>query len=1134
MIGLPVEVESLNFGSDRTELKISIPNSSDGIVSEPLVRIESLSADVSLLSLVSGQSTPREIILRGVDVVVPFDRDGRVRWEWPDSMTRNPSEGAKPRIRIEDVRVRLRGEGRPEFVLTGAELTAEPDEGGYKLTGAVHDPHWGTWSMVGSFDFATRSGHIELGTADGPVEWDSLRSIPPIPEATWNHVRTTGRAAATVRFDVDSRQSFRYAVGVTPKGDATVSLPDLDVALAGVDGKVRITGQTVTIESCRAKLADGTIDAKGVLDFESPISKMTFDVSGQGLEVAKLPAEWGLPDHITGRLRGRASLELTVAVDGRLEPRGGGVATLDDARVVGLPAEVRLRLRGDGRRYRFDSEPAAEVKPVAPVPPLLLLLLQPGSARPSETTLDAAITLRDVDVAALLKQLNVDVPYRLDGKVTVRVTAAVPVGSVTSRKAYRFQGTITSEAFRFEGLEAKGVRADLDYRDGVLTLRELRATLPTGDGPDGTLSGTAKVEVEPRRDLSATLLLTDVPLDQLARALPAVSIPIAGRLSGRAEFRTAIDTLSDPTTWNGSARVDVRTLSWGTKEAGQLSAKATLTKGVLNLSEANAELFRGRIEGSADVPLTNSTAGKLAVTFQDIDSAEAIRLFPDFPVPLTGRISGRVSANASPVRDDKPRVIDANLDLSAKSMTVQGIPAERLTGKVSVVAGSAEYQLEGHSLGGTFDVKGRYPAKPDGHEPVRVRLRDLDLSRLASGLRAPHLSPLRGRVNATFDGEPNASEGNGRVFIESVAWGDRSIGNRFAGTLALRNGVLEMRDFSGDAIGGRLRGRVRFDFRDRRRNYYSFSLDRASGDRLAAFVPSGPIRGAGEVTLVARGRFGPGASHSLSLAVANATLAGFPVTDLRIPIEWTGDLARGHVSVRGARATVGNGNVTADLQFTFGIASRVDGVLAFDRLPLRTVIGSAASTFGNGTVRGRFDLKGEGIRSLDDLTGTLNASLNHTSVREVPLINVVSPFLSPFGLLQPFEAGEVKGRLAKGVFRLERFVLSNPGAHVYADGSITRHGRVDLDLVAVTGQIGPNVGALRLIGLNVPTFGAVPLNLALQVTQLLSNRTVRLSVTGTLDAPRVRVNTAALLSDAVIRFFVGQYAIPEGLTGSGP
>src|SRR5207244_2060287 len=119
----------------------------------------------------------------------------------------------------------------------------------------------------------------------------------------------------------------------------------------------------------------------------------------------------------------------------------------------------------------------------------------------------------------------------------------------------------------------------------------------------------------------------------------------------------------------------------------------------------------------------------------------------------------------------------------------------------------------------------------------------------------------------------------------------------------------------------------------------------------------------------------------------------------------------------------------------------------------------------------------------------------------------------------------------KGVFRVDRLVLSNPAAHLFAEGTITRTGRVDLSVVATTGQIGPNVRVLRLLGLGLTAVGPVPIAVIQQVSDAVSNRTVRLTITGTGSKPIVRVNTAALLSEAATRFFLGQYVLPESLAG---
>src|SRR5206468_1643597 len=55
---------------------------------------------------------------------------------------------------------------------------------------------------------------------------------------------------------------------------------------------------------------------------------------------------------------------------------------------------------------------------------------------------------------------------------------------------------------------------------------------------------------------------------------------------------------------------------------------------------------------------------------------------------------------------------------TAPKLTVQGIPAERLVGKAAVKGGVLEYSLEGKTLGGSFELKGKYPgAKKEGATP---------------------------------------------------------------------------------------------------------------------------------------------------------------------------------------------------------------------------------------------------------------------------------------------------------------------------------------------------------------------------------------------------------------------------------
>lgn len=1133
LIGMPVEVDELDMGSSQTALALRVmqPAESPGEKPSELIRIASMTTDVSIFQLVSGQANPNELVLRGVEINLPFNGDGKLLVNLPQ--TPAPGHSAPlPRFRIEGATIRLRGEGRPEFVFAKADLTAEATNNAYRIEGSATDEKWGQWTVRGSIHARDRTGWIEMTTTDGPLDQELLRSIPPLPEVTWKHVLTSGRAAATVRFEIDSKHEFQYSITIKPAGLANVTVHDLDVPLSQVKGTIRIAHETVTLDGCRATLANGSIDVSGVLDFRTERSKLSFDVKAQSVDVAKLPAEWGLPPEITGRLRGRAGLELLIDERGTLIPRGGGNAIIDDARVAGLPAEVRLRLRGDGRRYRFDSESDGKPKNTFPsLASLLLPLIQPpvtaAKEDQKETTIDAAITLREVDIAALLTQLKVDLPYRLAGKVTVKVTAAVPLGSVTNRQSYRFHGTVTSESFQFEEFEIRDVRAELDYLKGILTLGELRAKIPSTEKKEGTISGTARAAIEPRGDLSAKVTFNNLPVEKVIRAIPEFDRSFRGTLSGAAEFRAPIEKLNNRETWQGTARLKINSLMKEKTEIGNLEANAILAQGVLSFRKIMAEVFNGAITGKAELPLLDSKPGTMTVDFRDIDSATATRLLPGFPIAMTGQLSGKLAATAKPVTDAKPRVVDGSVDLSSPKMTVQGIPAERLSGRVTIAEGIANYQLEGHSLGGTFDVKGRYPSAASDDEVNHVRLRNLDLARLAPALQTSHLEPLRGILNLSFGYKADGSTGTGRVAIEGMKWGRDSLGQSLTGTIQMQDGVIDLRDFGGEWAGGRLRLRARYDSADPRRNFYTLTIDRASLKRFASLIPGGIDAGTGEVTIVARGRIGSQAGASLTVILSAATLAGIPVTNLRIPLEWTGGLSTGKLVVRDGKARLGPGAMTANLSFDYGPVSRLAGQILFDRVPLQSLIGTPVAALGNGRISGRFDLEGKPIRSIDDVTGTLNAKLNQTSVKEVPLIKLVTPYLSPFGFLQPFETGEVTGRLAGGIFRLERFVLSNPGAHVFAEGSVTRKGRIDLDVVAVTGQIGPNVRALKFLGINLPAFGPLPISLVMSVSDLLSNRMIRIRITGTVKSPNVQINKAALLTDTAVRFFLGQYVFSE-------
>src|SRR5262249_18286168 len=158
-----------------------------------------------------------------------------------------------------------------------------------------------------------------------------------------------------------------------------------------------------------------------------------------------------------------------------------------------------------------------------------------------------------------------------------------------------------------------------------------------------------------------------------------------------------------------------------------------------------------------------------------------------------------------------------------------------------------------------------------------------------------------------------------------------------------------------------------------------------------------------------------------------------------------------------------------------------------------------------------------------DLTGLLTASFGDPNPFDAPILRQLKPILTPTQLVAPFSDGDVRARLAGGQFRVERFTLTSTNLQLYAEGTVALNGRLDLDFRAKTGQIGPDLGPLRLLGLSIPAIGPIPLTVVSEVSRFLSNRLILMKVTGTVDQPSVQVNVAALLTDEAIRYFLGGF-----------
>jgi translocation and assembly module TamB len=466
--------------------------------------------------------------------------------------------------------------------------------------------------------------------------------------------------------------------------------------------------------------------------------------------------------------------------------------------------------------------------------------------------------------------------------------------------------------------------------------------------------------------------------------------------------------------------------------------------------------------------------------------------------------------------------------LQAPKLRVQNIPTEKLRASIDYKSGLLEYKLEGQSLGGTFEMDGQLPlTKPaaparEGH----LRINDIAVSKLLAALNAgAGVDGIRGRFSVAVDfeqaGPSDWPTGTGQIQLRDLRYKDRTLASSARADLVLAKGSLRLRDFNTSFGGGVLRARMALDFEHAERSSYSIDIDNVEAAQVVApwlgETVQGPIRAR------IRGRGSRETEGTIDVELAHGTVAGVPVTSVRLPLRYRFAPAsgRGEIETRDASAQVGHGQATGRLTANWEDVLRVDGQVKFSRVDVGTVLQQTigSSQIGGGMMTGRFDFAARDLRSANDLTGSLIASFEQSQALNLPILQQVAPYLgvSPS---TTFQKGNASARLDRGLFRIQQFALEGANLKVHVDGTVALDERLNLSVTANTGSFGLDFPGSRLLRLRIPLFGPLPVQVAQQAINFLSNRVIHLEVTGTTRSPNIRVRPLATLSEEGIRFFL--------------
>lgn len=639
--------------------------------------------------------------------------------------------------------------------------------------------------------------------------------------------------------------------------------------------------------------------------------------------------------------------------------------------------------------------------------------------------------------------------------------------------------------------------------------------------------------------LEVSLALEDVDLAELVKRLELeLPLQVAGRLSFRVKASIPLATPRDPKTYRLEGTATFPTLVLQGVELRALEAKFHYADGMLHLDRLDGHLHGGTLSGTGKVPL-DTTKGTVEVDFANIDCGALVKAVPELPLKAAGTASGKLSLELPGLAPGLPHEVTATLTQTDGRLRIQNLPTRRLKATVEYRDGALNAVLEGETLGGRFRLDGQLPANPvkEASKPERqsgrLRLERAQLSRLADALNLPVLRPLSGRFDMDLPfatDEDGSLEGGGRFLVADVRFGDESVAEEMRGDVSLRDGALDIRDVTGRLAGGLARARVHYDLQRPDRSFFTLSAERVESSRLLR-----PLQGTadylrGPVDVSLRGRLGSEWNGTGDVTLRGGRVLGVEVSAWRVPVEFrfVPMHGRGELTVHDSHAEVGRGRATGRANFRWGGANRLEGTLRFNGVEVRELLGSDSepSYFGTGRASGRFDFGAADLRTINDVTGTLEASMSDTQALRMPVLRELVRYVAPGQGGVRFESGDVRGRLANGVFRVQQLALSSSFAQLVLDGTITLAGRLDLEATVRTVNLGVSPSALRLLGLRIPSIGPIPIGLILEITTALSNRILHYRITGTVRSPVVRVEPLRLLTEQAVRYFLLRELLP--------
>jgi hypothetical protein len=727
----------------------------------PWLTVASVHADVSLWDLISGNGTPSRIEATGAKALLRFDSKGNLLTRFPSGGQGLGKGGPLPVVDLRQSQITFRKEGGADVVLNDVDAVLHPEGGNLVLAGEGSNPNWGKLTVGGQIDPKTGAASLELKSAGAiHVTQAMLSELPFISPTVWQEVKADGDTPVDVKLRYDpAAKKVHYRVELEPK-DTRVTVPAADLEATKAAGRLIIEDGVVKLRHVKGTAYDGWLALDGDLDFRGQASRLDFArLEARGVDVRRLPANWGLPKELEGKLEASGTVDITLD-KGKVTTDGDAKAEIRDARLAGQAVDgpIQIQMAPEGPPLQVGSPPAPggekADKPKTP----------PTPRKRGPTYLTIKLNLKDADVAQMAQRLDLKLPFAVGGRLDFHGQAAIPLNSARDARTYRFSGFAAITNAQISDVRLERIETAARYENGVLRLDKLYGVAldvpaPADRDEPGTLRGNLVAELVPAGDLTAELTLNRLPLQQAAEE-PSLKKEPEGEITGSLSAKVSLARLEKDKQWDGSGKIIVKrahAYGWALVDVG---ADVRFEGEQLKLTNVHGSLEGATITGSGHVQLKEPYPYKATLHLPDADLSSVHRLAEELRPAV--QVSGRATLHADLSGTLRPFLLESSGTAELTGLKVDELrlqdakfgwatDLERLTVK----------DLRTRLYGGDVSGGAVVPLSAQAAGKVDLTLKDIDVGRLLK--EADVDLPIEGRAGGTVKGTlPPAPPGKQR------------------------------------------------------------------------------------------------------------------------------------------------------------------------------------------------------------------------------------------------------------------------------------------------------------------------------------------------------------------------------------